>query len=385
MLVPISPQEIMALPLGEPLPYSIFDANGRLLMRKGLVISMPSQREKMADSELFRNPREDAAGAEAKERIKGEEQTPFDTVDGIATVLRTLLNVVREGGPERMKIINFPMRIQRLAGQLSAACEKSPETAIAAAHLDYSNPYSVTHHITVAVICDLLGRAEKLPDEKRLSLVCAALTHDLSILELADGNAPAEGVKEMVNNHPEATVKLLQAVETKDVLWLNAVWRHHERLDGSGYPRGVTGENLNPVARILAIADVYSAMTRPRPYRDKAFLPQNAMREIFLGKEQLYDDRMVQVLIKTLGLVPPGMLVKLKNGEIGMVIKRTMLPTPPVLSLLDVNGFPIIEGIRRDTAIPEYQIVGRAEHADCQNVSFLIRKYWHDADKPQNK
>ena len=94
---------------------------------------------------------------------------------------------------------------------------------------------------------------------------------------------------------------------------------HHERLDGSGYPRGVDGSKLSRPARIIAIVDVYDALTADRPHQEDDE-PINALRYL-LANKQLFDAELVQLFIKCLGVHPVGTIVKLTNERLALVLE----------------------------------------------------------------
>ena len=97
--------------------------------------------------------------------------------------------------------------------------------------------------------------------------------------------ALTEDQRLMIDTHPLAGVELLQAAGVDDEVWLEAVLQHHERLDGSGYPSGLEGDAISPGARMLAIVDIYSAMVRPRAYRE-AIHARHALRSLFSLAQQ---------------------------------------------------------------------------------------------------
>src|SRR6185369_7611358 len=98
-----------------------------------------------------------------------------------------------------------------------------------------------------------------------------------------------------MHQHPNLSAELLVRAGVTDPAWLQAVRGHHERLNGSGYPAGLKGEQISSGARILAVADIYSAMEKPRPYRNKAHFPQNALKEIYLKKDAEIDGEMAHI------------------------------------------------------------------------------------------
>jgi putative nucleotidyltransferase with HDIG domain len=158
------------------------------------------------------------------------------------------------------------------------------------------DPYTAGHQMRVAELCKAIAVHMKLSNEQILAVHMAAMVHDIGKI-----NVPAEilskpgGLTEievdLVRIHPQVSYEILKEI---DFPWPIAeiVLQHHERLDGSGYPSGVTDEEMLPEARILAVADVVEAMSSDRPYRAAPGL-ERALKEISRGKGVLYDKAVV--------------------------------------------------------------------------------------------
>ena len=113
---------------------------------------------------------------------------------------------------------------------------------------------------------------------------------------------------------------------------LDMIVNHHERLDGSGYPRAIQGDKISRPARIMAIVDVYDAMTADRPHQD-GDEPINALRYL-LANKQMFDAELVQHFIKCLGVHPVGTIVKLTNDRLALVLEGNKLnPIKPKIKL----------------------------------------------------
>jgi HD-GYP domain-containing protein (c-di-GMP phosphodiesterase class II) len=138
--------------------------------------------------------------------------------------------------------------------------------------IDLKSPYLAGHSRGVANLAAEAARADGRPDRDRTLVRRAGLMHDLGRLGVSnaiwDKPGPLTDVeRERANLHPYLTDKMLARIpalaESREI-----AARHHERLDGSGYPRGLTAASLGPLDRLLAAADVYHALTEPRPHRE---------------------------------------------------------------------------------------------------------------------
>ena len=149
---------------------------------------------------------------------------------------------------------------------------------------------------------------------------------------------------------------MLQKYEVKDPVWLHAVAQHHERLDGSGYPAALTGEAISREARLLAVADVYAALVVEHGHR-RAFAANAALKELYLMREKQLDAQMVEMLIKVVGVFPPGCYVKLANGEVAVVTRAGPAPSSPVVhSFVNPRGQAINVYSRRECYHPQFAI-----------------------------
>jgi hypothetical protein len=223
--------------------------------------------------------------------------------------------------------------------------------------------YPLRHGIHCSVLVLLAGRQLGWPAAQCASIGSAALTMNLSILELQavmaeQDTPPTKKQFEQIRAHPQATAAMLRAAGIDDEEWLGAVADHHERAGGGGYPRG-QGE-VSEAARVLRAADVYMSKISPRAKR-QPMVPQMAVRQLF---QQHPGDPLAMAIVRTLGAHPPGSLVRLSSGEIGVSIRRASAgPHPLVATLSDKNGRPSGETHRRDTAQPEFAVEGPPQDA----------------------
>ena len=159
--------------------------------------------------------------------------------------------------------------------------------------------YTRSHSDRVAALAEQIASRLKLPDDRCRQLRLAGQLHDVGLLAvpsavLAKRGGFSTGEFEAVKKHSQVSFELLQPVESlADVL--SAIRHHHERLNGTGYPDGLSGDDITLEARILAVADSYEAMTHDRPHRS-AMTPIAAMRELRRCSPSGYDVRCVDAL-----------------------------------------------------------------------------------------
>jgi hypothetical protein len=167
---------------------------------------------------------------------------------------------------------------------------------------------------------------------------------------------PTKAQLDVIRAHPLRGVQWLRAAGVADLGWLRAVAEHHERADGSGYPRGLSDvSEVCDEARLLRMADVYMAKITPRASR-KPLPPLLATRQLF---QQEPGSALAAALIKAIGVHPPGALVQLASGEVAVVKRRAVAgPAPLVLTVSDRKGVPSANSREVDTRDPACAITG---------------------------
>lgn len=365
--------------LGVPIPYSVYDRSGILLLRAGFKIHLQRHLEILCQNGLYCVDPQGfvARRGPLRETPVDESQGSFALIDLVKARLRQFFDHYRAGRARE----DFVKRFESLAVTVQEACAHDADAVLANLNIDHDYDYEVVHHVLAAVLCELIGKKLGVPETARTSLVLAALTHDIGLLEIQASLerqvAPLSSEQQAaVDAHPGESVRLLRELGVRDAVWLDAVEHHHERIDGSGYPRQVKGDALAPPARVLAVADAFSAMVRDRPYR-KALVSRVAMRELMVKEGNRIDQRLTQAMIKEIGIFPPGVTVRLASSEIAVVGRRAAdAATPQAFAFVRPDGMPMLTLLPRDTAKPEYAIEGIVPFSQYRGSLTLIRSLW---------
>lgn len=277
---------------------------------------------------------------------------------GLVSTIQTQLNSIFKNLPN---CANFSYKIISICFMLQRLCSEDEDMALGSIHMARDMNYWVSHPIQTAIVCEILSRQLGWPQEKRLILLCASITMNISMLEsqgrlYSKNGSLNEEEKQFIKSHPEESVKILKALGVQDEDWLRAVLEHHEAVDGTGYPRGLKDEEISSAAKVIFLVDVYCARISPRSYR-VGLMPNVAMNKIYLDTKTSVDNNMALVLIKHLGIYPPGSYVRLNNDEVGVVIQRgDKVYCPIVYVLFKANGKRTIAPLRRDTSMRSYEI-----------------------------
>ena len=180
------------------------------------------------------------------------------------------------------------------------------------------------HGLNVSVLAMMVGKAHGMDAKQVHQLGMAGLLHDVGKLKLprqvfTPGNIPEQKRKHLIEKHPEYSLEFMRLVPDIDEEIMTMVAQHHEYADGSGYPGGLKADKLHPLTLAIALVNFYDNLCHPSNDR-KAMPPSVALSYIFKKRKYLFDARDVAQLVKTLGVYPPGTVVRLSDEQIGMVI-----------------------------------------------------------------
>ncbi|MFV0343395.1 MAG: HD-GYP domain-containing protein [Anaerocolumna sp.] len=193
-------------------------------------------------------------------------------------------------------------------------------------HLWGHHEYTYLHCVNVGILSVCIGIKLNLHKEELIYLGTAGILHDIGKKtipnELLDKPGKlTEDEYAKIKKHPESGYELLvKAYEINSVTRVG-VLEHHERYDGSGYPRGLKGEEITIFGRIIAVADTYDAMTSDRAYRN-AFVPSETVEYLMGTGNQLFDATVIDAFVRCVTVYPMGTCVELSDGTKGIVIKN---------------------------------------------------------------
>ncbi len=359
---------------GRPAPCDIFDAKGTLLQKAGSPLIVRS-------AHTLRRHR---VFCEASKADSISAANPIAKMRAARTALSDLAERAESGqeaaAPEFIA----------LAGELHDAWQLDPDACIGYARLDYSERSSVCHAVLAALIAAELAAANGLPRETTTDLIGAALTMNLGSMAAHDElfalpEAPKFRPSDECRMHPLDAVRLLESLGSFPFGWLQTVVQHHESIDGTGYPQGLTGLKISLAARMLRIADALAAkfvvgrLRTPQHWNiSKAKYVDHLIQHVFGAEAQRLDLPLVRQLMTRLGFFPPGTLVRLSNGETAVVNRRLSEDNAPpreAISVLDARG-RLLEAPRlrplgtRDCRIQSYvhDELHRLPHYEWQQI-----------------
>lgn len=220
-------------------------------------------------------------------------------------------------------------RSPKAAGELIANLSRETASAIARGqdvllHLlgDKKDQGPQFHALNVLTLCMLMGKKAGLSEQELTDLAMAALTHDagkaLIPPPILKNRARKKHEEDLFRQHVDLGVQLAaqSGAFTKEAL--GCIADHHEAVDGSGWPRG--RRTMPRVARILAIANRYDVLCTPEAQGVEPLMPAKALARMFIVEAKQHDQPLLSLLIKLLGVYPPGTVVKLSDDSLALVV-----------------------------------------------------------------
>jgi HD-GYP domain-containing protein (c-di-GMP phosphodiesterase class II) len=260
---------------------------------------------------------------------------------GAEQAMRQVLTAVRAN-----KMLDAP-HLEQVVGSMTQSVLRNPDALVLFSRLQQKDDYTHSHAIDVAVYMTSFARFLQLPVEQITLLGYLGLMQDIGKLRVPDAIlakrerlTPLEQAQ--AKKHVEHSVAILQETPglPRELPALAAL--HHERHDGSGYPRGLKGQDIGVFGSIAAIIDTFDALTARRPYAEPVS-PSVALSMLYKWRGTLFDGGLVEQFIRFIGIFPLGSVVELNSGEVGIVIAQNMEKRlqPRVMVIRDANGNPL--------------------------------------------
>jgi len=244
---------------------------------------------------------------------------------------------------------------ERVVAELAGYLQQNLAAMVWLTRIKDRDDYTAQHSINSAILA--LGLAHALewsPDQIELSGM-AALLHDVGNVEidqqiLQKPDLLTEEEYRQIKTHTTGGYDLLSKRDEVDPVVALAALEHHERCDGKGYPYGKGATDLHPISKLVAIVDVYDAVTSERSYR-AARSHHDALGILWRGRDHKFDRRMVETFIQFMGWVAPGTLVRLSNGDLAVVEETNIVHGfYPIVRRLEHGGAGYRAGERMDLA-----------------------------------
>ncbi len=317
--------------------YVYVDPEKGVAVPKNLEISTRKDKEHL--SQIFLSP-------------CGEKRYP------IVTPLEEELKIARKNYDNTLDLVSditekigkgIRLKAEPIRKTLNATIEsilRNPDAFMWMKQLKDKDSYTYRHCVDACALAIAFGRHLGLSRSNLQNLAIGTLLFDIGKLQLPDGllNKPSALTKkeyELIKRHVNIGAELVSNMEGSNTEIITLVMHHHERHDGKGYPRGLSGNQISINGRIASLVDCYDAITSDRPYRP-ALASHEAIQMIYACRNKDFQADMVEQFIQCIGLYPPGTVVELNTGEVAIVIaqNRTKRLHPRIMLILDKDKRP---------------------------------------------
>lgn len=214
--------------------------------------------------------------------------------------------------------------IQSMVEDIIRSIISKKNTLVQISNIRKHDDYTFAHSVNVCVLSITLARLSDYGPKRLCELAVGALLHDIGKalipLSILNKNGPlATDEMEVMQGHSEIGFEMLRRTHAFSVVPMHIAYQHHEKFDGSGYPRHLKGEQIHEYARIVAIADVYDALTSDRPYK-RACTPDIAYKIMTEHSPGHFDPVLLERFFENIAIYPIGTTVQLNQGYHAIVI-----------------------------------------------------------------
>lgn len=264
--------------------------------------------------------------------------------EAVRTINSTFLEVQKNSNATSSFVIEkASKRFSELIRHLLAELNEKKELLNLLSDAFTYDHYIFTHSLNVTLYSLAIGMELNLSKKELEVLGMGAIFHDIGKLKvpldvlLKPGQLTEEEYV-AIKQHAEAGFQILRKVQTLPLLVAHCAYQHHERMNGSGYPRGISGDEIHFFGKIIAVADVFDAVTSNRVYR-KALLPHEGLEILYSGSGSLFEQRIIEAFRYSVAIYPVGITVKLSDGRKGVVCKQnTGFGDRPIVRVMECDG-----------------------------------------------
>lgn len=280
-----------------------------------------------------------ASPASPRVSLREELGRARNTFNDATRIIRGIMDDMRFGRQLHIDAV------RPVVERISASIARNSNALMVMQRLQHNDDYTFLHSVNVCcLMANLTGAADMSPQAMH-DIAIGALLHDIGKMRvnmnvLKKPSRLSDSEFRIMKSHVVLGADQLHQLPNMPALAFEPLEQHHERMDGSGYPKGLKGEEISIPGRMAAIVDVYEALTSDSYYR-KGINPAQAMQRLFewSSKEKLFDPALVQLFVRSMGVYPVGSLVALESGRLGVVIEQreTQLLTPVVRVIYDAR------------------------------------------------
>jgi putative nucleotidyltransferase with HDIG domain len=320
---------------GMTIASTIWNGSGLPLLQKGVAVSLPIiQRLRQLNIKYLYIDDSISNGIKVNETISPEER--LKAVKNITASFNQLKGI--EGKKASYILDKQSKEIGKLVDQLLVSIVNSKEILTILTDSFIYDEYLYNHSFQVTLYSIAMAKELGYSYKEMRLIGIGAMLHDVGKLQvptnvLLKPSRLTDDEFEVMKKHAKLGFDILRNLHSISLLVAHCAFQHHERLDGSGYPRGISDREIHPYAKIIAVADVFDAVTSDRVYRDK-MLPCQGLEIVEAASGTLFDAKVVEALKKCVVHYPNGTILLLSDGRRGIVAEQN--PKNPALPVVRI-------------------------------------------------
>ncbi len=266
----------------------------------------------------------------------------------VETVHKTMTGFMNQPQMKgRMTTPDLGTEFHKVFGDILAELSSRKDILVNLTHLHVMEGYLFHHSVNVAIIAGIVGLAKGYNRNQLLELGIGALLFDIGMTQLPKElwNKKSELTKEermRINGHTEEGFHILRKQHNISLLSAHCALQHHERYNGSGYPRNLADKQIHEYAQIVGLADVYDALISPRAFR-RSYSTNEAIEFLFASGNELFDLNLIQLFVKHVAVYPIASTVQLNTGQVGVVshVDPVAAHRPVIRIIQEADGTPV--------------------------------------------
>ena len=324
-----------------------------------------------------------APSREASTLSTGRVSSAGEMARAAALVNRSRQQVMTLFGEARLGKAVDAEQCLPLVEDVASSVARNPSALISLARLKTKDDYTYMHSVAVCALMVALARQLGMDEAKTREAGLAGLLHDVGKMMMPLGvlNKPGQLTDDeftLMRSHPVRGHEALKKGGAVPESALDVCLHHHEKMDGTGYPHKLAGEQISLLARMGAVCDVYDAITSTRPYK-AAWDPAGSVQRMAQWQGH-FDPAVFQAFVRCVGIYPLGTLVKLHSGRLAVVVDQhpTNLVAPTVKVFFSTKSQLPIPVELLDLSRGSDRIVGREQPADWGFKN--IDDFWSQQD-----
>lgn len=329
-----------ALGLGYKTAEPIYTRDGHLLLNEGTVVSYEILSKLKKHNINYYQTLTDITNANKGDALVDDE-TMTSSVNVVKSVFDEVMSTDDKGVKSSIPEDSIAL-VTKVIEALMDILYTSEDLLYTVTDLIKSDDYTYRHSVNVTILSILTAKAMHYSEDEIREIALGALLHDIGKALVKNGLIQKKeklnkDEEEEIKRHPEMGYNLVKDMDILPDSVKNIIQLHHEKLDGSGYPKGITGLAIPKYVRIVTVCDMYDAMTTNRIYRKK--MPIYTALEILM-KDAVYkiDADVYRNMSSTICIYPTGQGVLLSDGRVGVVSRyRHAAPTRPIVKVIDFD------------------------------------------------